>query len=100
MLLQAFALLAEAVPAAGIGDLAPMISTIGSLGISAWHVYYTTAVTIPKLMEDFKNERKEVAERHAKEMEAERADHGREVQSLLVEMKETRNQFSEWMRGK
>lgn len=55
-------------------DLAPAISTIGSLGISGWFVVHTMTKTIPNLQADHRSERKEIFERHDKQLEDQRKD--------------------------
>lgn len=67
-------------------DLGPAIASIGSIGISSWHVYYTTTVTIPKLLQSHADERTEMQKRH-----------DTAIHELLSEMKEQRQQFAAWM---
>lgn len=99
MLLHTFTLLAEASGFSG-SDIAPALSTLGSLGISIWYVYHTTTVSIPRMQADHKAEREQMQERWDKQSDEQRADFSATIQSLLVEMKEQRSQFAEWMRSR
>lgn len=95
-------LLAEAAPI-GIADFSPALSTVGSLGICGWHVFYTTTVTIPKMQADHMAERQAMQDRFdtqlsdqrtefLKLLDSQRTDFNNDVQSILSEMKEQRAQ--------
>ena len=98
---EAWPLLGDADATSTISDYAPAMSTSGTLVISAWHVYYTTAVLIPKMHEDHGKERNQILERFDKQMDDQRtefakmlqdqrSDFSSAVQSLLGELKEAR----------
>ena len=86
MLTFTLALLAEASQTI---DLAPTVSSLGSLGFSVWYAWYTTTVVIPKLLDSHKQERAEMQERH-----------DARVHELMNEIKEQRQQFAQLMAGK
>ncbi|MBS0207089.1 MAG: hypothetical protein JSS49_29790 [Planctomycetes bacterium] len=65
--------------------LLPAVSTVGSLGFAVWYAYYTTTAVIPKLLEAHRAERLEMQTRF-----------DAQIEQLLAEMKEQRNEFIAW----
>lgn len=63
----------------------PALSTVGSLGFAVWYAWYTTTVSIPKLLEAHRQERLEMQVRF-----------DATVHELLNELKEQRCAFAAW----
>ena len=83
-----FILVAEVAPASIAMDpsaILPAVSTVGSLGFAVWYAWYTTTVSIPKLLEAHRQERLEMQTRF-----------DATVMQLLTEMKEQRSEFAAW----
>lgn len=65
-------LLADA--SVGVADLAPAISTLGSLGISGWFVIHVMTKTLPKNAEDRRAELEQANLRHDTQLKEQRTD--------------------------
>jgi hypothetical protein len=66
-------------------SILPALSTLGSLGFAVWYAWYTTTVSIPKLLDVHRQERLEMQVRF-----------DACVHELLTEMKEQRIEFAAW----
>lgn len=75
-----------AVAAFDLGSIAAPVSALTSVGFAVWYAYYVTTVAMPKLMDAHRAERTEMQTRF-----------DTAIHDLLGEMKEQRQQFSEWM---
>lgn len=74
--------LAQAVPAVSSDPLTVWVGMLVSLGFSVWYGYYTTTVTIPRIVSDFREEMKLEREAHSAEMSAQREACQREMEQL------------------
>lgn len=63
---------------------ADLLSNLGIVGVLAWYLWFTTATTIPKIVQDFREESRE-----ARVHDVERTD------KLLAEMAKTRTVVNE-----
>lgn len=66
-------------------SIMPALSMVGSLGFAVWYAWYTTTVSIPKLLEGHRVERLEMQTRF-----------DATVHELLDEMRQQRTEFAAW----
>lgn len=75
--------LAEQSAAIDPSSILPALSTVGSFGFAVWYAWYTTTVSIPKLLEAHRLERLEMQSRY-----------DATIHDLLTDMKEQRTVFA------
>lgn len=78
-------LIAEGNASFGVTDIAPAISSLGSIGFAVWYAWYTTTKSIPDLLASHKVERGELLT---------------ELKAARLEATEARLQFAKWMAGR
>ncbi len=76
-----------------VADIAPVISSIGSVGFAVWFGVHVITKTIPDMNAAAKEERTAWAIERQKTEET----NDRVIHELVMEMKEQRNQFGAWM---
>jgi len=84
-----FILAVDTTPATSVAldpsSILPALSTVGSLGFAVWYAWYTTTVSIPKLLDAHRQERLEMQARF-----------DAIVHEMLTEMKDQRSEFAAW----